>query len=198
MIGPDHGEGPGLDGPVRAFVALPCPEGLRRSIAAKLTEWRALGADVAWVKAESSHLTVRFLGDADPARLERLHARLGAVARSSDPVAATPGVTGAFPGWGRPRVLWLRVESGGTIERLAGAVEASAREAGFDSEDRPFTPHLTLGRVRGQRGVRRAASAVREWKPGGAAEPIPEMVLYRSDLEASGARHTALARYPIR
>jgi 2'-5' RNA ligase len=197
VIGPEPGEGLGLDGPVRAFVALPCPEGLRRSIAGKLTEWHTLEADVAWVKAESSHLTLRFLGNADPARLERLHERLGAVARSSDPVAVSPGVTGAFPGWGRPRVLWLRVESGGTIERLAGAVETSARDAGFDSEGRPFTAHLTLGRVRGPRGARRAASAVRRWKPGGAAEPIPEMVLYRSDLDASGARHTALTRYPI-
>lgn len=190
-------EGLGLDRPVRAFVALPCPAGLSGSIARKLAEWRELGADVAWVDAASSHLTLRFLGNADPSRLDRLHAQLGDVARSADPVQARPGSTGAFSGWGRPRVLWLAVESGGAIERLAGAVEVLAREAGFDPEDRPFTAHLTLGRVRAPRGMQRAASAVRAWKADGMVEAIPEIVLYKSELGAGGARHTALGRYPI-
>lgn len=189
--------GLGLQRPVRAFVALPCPAGLRGSIARKIEEWRELGSDVAWVNAASSHLTLRFLGNAAPDRLDRLAARLGQVARSADPVKAGPGSSGAFPGWGRPRVLWLAVESGGAIERLAAAVEASAREAGFDPEGRPFTPHLTLGRVRGPRGARRAASAVRAWHAQGPFEAIPEIVLYRSELGAGGARHTALAHYPI-
>jgi 2'-5' RNA ligase len=194
----ERGEGLGLNLPVRAFVALPCPEGLRRSIARKLVEWRELDADVAWVDAASSHLTLRFLGNAaDPGRLDRLHAGLVEVAESADRVAVTPATTGAFTGWARPRVLWLRVESEGAIERLAQAIEASARHAGFDPEERPFTAHLTLGRVRGHRGAQRAASAVRDWKPEARGEALSEMILYRSDLGAAGARHTALSRYSI-
>lgn len=187
----------GLERPVRSFVALPCPAGLRRALSSALPAWKRLDADVAWADPDTAHLTLRFLGDADPARLDALHARLPAVAGSVAGIRARPGATGAFPGWGRPRVLWLGIESAGEIERLAAGVEAAARAAGFDPEARPFTPHLTLGRVRGARGARRAAVAVRGWVPDGTPEPIPEVVLYRSELGTGRARHVALARYPL-
>ncbi|HJR54050.1 MAG TPA: RNA 2',3'-cyclic phosphodiesterase [Gemmatimonadota bacterium] len=182
---------------VRAFVALPCPPGLRAAIARKIGEWKALDADVGWADPAAVHVTLRFLGNAEPAALKRLSALLAEVAEAAAPVRARPGATGAFPGWSRARVLWLAIESGGRVERLAAAVEAAARAAGFEAEERRFTPHLTLGRVRGRQRAGRAAGAVREWTPGGEAEPIPEMVLYRSDLGPRGARHTALARFPI-
>jgi 2'-5' RNA ligase len=183
---------------VRAFVALPCPPGLRQTIARQLAEWREIDAPIAWGNPASAHLTLRFLGSADTARLDALQDRLGELAASAGPIHARPGPTGAFPGWERPRVLWLAVESGGAIERLAGAVESATRDAGFDAEERPFTAHLTLGRVRGQRGTRQAVRAVRGWAPAAPAEPIPEMILFRSELHSAGARHIPLARYSIR
>ena len=183
--------------PVRAFVSLPCPPVLRASIARQIGEWKALHADVAWADPTAAHVTLRFLGDAEPDALERLTGLLSEAAVAADSVFIRPGVTGAFPGWRRARVLWLALESGGNVERLAAAVEAAARAVGFEAEGRPFTAHLTLGRVRGRHGAELASAAVREWKPGGEAEPIPEMVLYRSDLGPRRARHTALARFPI-
>lgn len=182
---------------VHAFVALPCPAGLREAIADPLPAWRGIDARVAWVDPASAHLTLRFLGESDPARLEKLQLRLGEVAASAEPILAKPVATGAFPGWGRPRVLWLAVESGGAIERLAEDVERAARDARFDPEERRFTPHVTLGRVRGRRGAEEAARAVRGWAPSAPAEPISELVLFRSELHPAGARHIPLACYPI-
>lgn len=182
---------------VRAFVALPCPPGLRRAISRQLAEWRPIDAPIAWIDPAGAHLTLRFLGSADSERLDALGHRLAELADSAVPIHARPGTTGAFPNWSRPRVLWLGVESGGAIERLAEAVEAAVREVGFDPEERAFTAHLTLGRVRGQRGIRRAVPAVRGWAPVGPAEPIAEMVLFQSELHPTGARHVPLARYPL-
>lgn len=182
---------------VRAFVAIPCPPGLRSAVVKQIREWKALAADVAWTDPASAHVTLRFLGNAEPGVLERLTPRLADAAHEAGPVVARAGTTGAFPGWRRARVLWLAVESDGAIERLAAAVETAARAAGFEPEDRRFTAHLTLGRVRGRRGAGSATPAVRTWVPRAAPEPVAEMILYRSDLGPHGARHTPLARFRI-
>lgn len=183
---------------IRAFVALPCPSRLQAAIAETLARWRSVDAAVRWAHPEHVHLTLRFLADAPPARLERLDPALRTAAAASGPLELRPAPTGAFPGWDRPRVLWLGIEARAELAQLAEAVEAVAREAGFEPEERGFRPHLTLGRVKGTRGARRAAAAVRGWEPGTGAEAVAEMILFRSDLSDRGPRHTALARYPLR
>lgn len=187
----------GLSKPVRAFVALPCPDGVRRSIAAGLDGWRALGADIAWADPGRIHLTLRFLGDAGPDSLRRLDTGLREAAGRTGPIEARVGPVGAFPGWRRPRVFWLGLESGGAVERLAADVEIAARAAGFDPEERPFTPHLTLGRVRSPRGIRPTIAALRDWDVDDRLRRIDEIVLYRSRLGPGGARHDALAAHRL-
>ncbi len=186
-----------LSGPLRAFVALPCPAGLRSEVAEGIRRWRDHAAAVKWADPERIHLTLRFLGDASPTALEDLHDRLADSAASAEPVILTPGTIGAFPGWERARVVWVGFENDAAIERLAAAVERDARAAGFEPEQRPFVPHLTLGRIKGRRGVRAAIEAVREWRPGSGPEEVGEMILYESELGAGGATHTPLARYPL-
>ncbi|HUP01685.1 MAG TPA: RNA 2',3'-cyclic phosphodiesterase [Gemmatimonadota bacterium] len=184
-------------GPVRAFVALPCPPALRAALADALAGWRGLAAGVRWADPHRVHLTLRFLGRATPAGIERLTPALGAAAGACPPLELAPAATGAFPGWSRPRVFWLGVEGGPALAGLAAAVEAGARRAGFEPEPRDFTPHLTLGRVKGPNGVRRATAAVRGWRPTTAPETVSEVVLYRSDLGDGGPRYTPLARYAL-
>lgn len=183
---------------MRAFVALPCPPRLRAVLAEVLEEWRRTETAVRWSRPEGIHLTLRFLGDdAGPDRLDRLAAALGRTASATPPLSVRPGVTGAFPGWGRPRILWLGLEAGGGLAPLAAAVEEAARGAGFADEARPFTPHLTLGRARGARPAASIVEAVRGWRPDTGQETLEEMVLYRSDLGPEGARHEPLSRHRL-
>lgn len=151
-----------------------------------------------WSRPEGVHLTLRFLGDhADPERLERLDAALARAASVTPPLTVRPGPTGAFPGWGRPRVLWLGVEDAGGLEPLAAAVEEAVRQTGFPAEDRPFTPHLTLGRAKGARVAAPIVETVRGWHPDTGEETLEEMVLYRSELGPAGPRHEPLARHAL-
>ena len=107
------------------------------------------------------------------------------------------GQAAASEGWGRPRILWLGLEDRGGLAPLATAVEEAARRAGFPAEERPFTPHLTLGRARGARVASPIVEAVRAWRPETGEEMLEEMILYRSELGPEGARHEALARHPL-
>lgn len=184
--------------PVRAFVALACPPGLRSAAARAVREWRALGADVKWADPERIHLTLRFLGDgASPGALEALHERLSATAESAAPARLVPAGTGAFPHWGRARVLWVGFEGASGAAELARRVEADARAAGFGADEREWVPHLTLGRIRGSRGAARAIEAVKAWRPDSGAEEVDAMILYESRLGPGGATHAPLARYPL-
>lgn len=185
------------DDPVRSFVALPCPPGLNGEIEAALCDWRRLDAAVKWADPSKLHLTLRFLGEASPEKLRALHRRLRESAAASAPILYCTGPTGAFPGWNRPRVLWLGLEDSGSLGRLAESVESAARAAGFESEERPFRPHLTLGRVKGRRGVRGAVETIRSWRPETAPEEVGEAILYRSELTPDGAIHSAMARYEL-
>lgn len=190
-------ESVGEEGVGRAFVALPCPGGLQTEIAAGSEKWRRLDADVRWVEPANAHLTLRFLGRASRAALVSLDGRLRGVAATFPPVTLAPGETGAFPGWRRPRVLWLGLEDGGALAPMAAEIEEAARAAGFPPETRAFRPHLTLGRVRSPRGVPRAVAAIQEWRPSSSAETAGEIVLQRSDLGSGGSRYTALETYAL-
>lgn len=183
---------------MRAFVALPCPPRLRAALGQALEEWRESGTSIRWSRPELVHLTLRFLGDhADPERLERLGVALGRAAAATPPLTVRPGATGAFPGWGRARVLWLGLEDRGGLVALAAAVEEAARRAGFPAEERPFTPHLTLGRAKGDKVAVQMLQAVRGWRSDIGEETLEEVVLYRSQLGPAGPRHEPIARHPL-
>ena len=183
---------------MRAFVALPCPPKLRAALHEVLTGWRRMRAPIRWSATEQIHLTLRFLGDdVDRDRLGRLDAGLARAAAAGAPLAVRPGATGAFPGWRRPRVLWLGLEDRGGLADLARRVEAAAREAGFPADERPFTAHLTLGRVKAQRGLDEIVGELRAWRPDTGEETLDELILYRSQLGPGGARHEPVKRHRL-
>ena len=187
----------GSEGVGRAFVGVPCPPGLRQALAAAGPAWRQVDADVRWVDPAVAHLTLRFLGRAERSALEALDPDLARIAARTPPVELAPGEPGAFPGWRRPRILWLGLEDGGALGPVAEGIEEAARAAGFTPEEREFRPHLTLGRVRSPRGAARAVAAVQGWRSDSGPETVTEIVLYRSDLGAQGPRHTPLATYAL-
>lgn len=179
---------------VRAFVALPCPPAIRAAIAAELPDWRELGGRIRWTPAERIHLTLRFLGDSSPVQIAEVRRGLRGIGDEIEPLEVRPTEVGAFPRWRRPRVIWLGLDGGEALTGLAGAVEAVARSAGFEADDRDFRPHLTLARVKGRRGVKKVARELRGWRPETGSEIVDEMILFESELRHDGARHTPIER----
>lgn len=181
---------------IRAFVALRMGAEIESAIAELVDPLRELRGGIRWVRSANLHLTLRFLGDAvDRSLMPPLDTALNRVAGQTSPFTLHARGTGAFPNLDRPRTVWIGLVSEQLI-RLAQQVEGSAVEAGFVPEGRPYTPHLTIGRVRDLHGWQRIRHALRE-SPNHdfGSSLISEMILYRSILGGEASQYQALARY---
>jgi 2'-5' RNA ligase len=188
---------------VRAFIAIELPADLIK----RLKDFQsglspARLQYVKWVDPGSIHLTLKFLGDVDAVRLEAVKEASAAAVRPFRPFDVTTGSTGFFPGPQRARVFWLGLE--GDIEvlgRLQQDIDRAMSSLGFVSENRPFTAHLTLARLRDEcSGAQRlefaglAGPAV--FKPGPPVQ-VQSVALMRSQLTPRGAVYTRLAEFPL-
>lgn len=154
-----------------------------------------MGPRVSWVATPNLHVTFKFLGQVDRARIDAVRAALDrAVAGVPRFEIAVDGL-GAFPTVTRPRVIWAGIGRGREpLGDLAGRVERALADQGFAPEDRPFSPHVTLGRVREPRRDARLEAALTE----GAQErfgtlAVERVSLMQSELSPRGARHTELS-----
>jgi 2'-5' RNA ligase len=179
---------------LRAFLAAEIGEGARRAAAAAAARLarEVRGREVRWAQPATYHLTLRFLGEIEPDRAAPLVARVREALAGVAPFELRLGAVTAFPGPRRPRVIVATVEPEAPLVALARGVEAAVVRAGFPPEERPFRPHLTLGRVRDRAHPALVAGPL-------SAEPfrVAEVVLYRSDLQPEGALHTPLERMAL-
>jgi 2'-5' RNA ligase len=204
--------------PVRSFIAIALADPARSEVDAYLVDLRRTISDVAWTPPENLHLTLKFLGDVMPARLESLAARLAEIAAAQPPFALTVAGVGAFPSFRRPRILWIGAAAP-AVGPLAATVDRACAAEGFAPETRAFHPHLTLGRVRQGRGAgrgrrgRRAAPGENRDRPADptsalaaldqerersfGVSPADALVLFQSELGSIAARHIPLARWPF-
>jgi RNA 2',3'-cyclic 3'-phosphodiesterase len=184
----------------RLFVALDPPDPVRRRLGTIQAELkRALGdksGEVRWVALPQAHLTLQFLGAVPEERVLSVTAALRTAASSIDPFELEVRGAGGFPNARRARVLWAGVEGSlGEMTRLVAALGHHLSPLGFSPEDRPMSPHLTLGRSRDPRGVSGLAAALDEAasRPG-APWRASEVILFESHLSREGPRYEPLVR----
>jgi RNA 2',3'-cyclic 3'-phosphodiesterase len=188
---------------LRLFVALDPPDAVRRRLAALQAEVKKgagrAASEVKWVAAENIHLTLQFLGAVPEERVDDVKRAVADAAAVSTALDLEVRGTGGFPNARRPRVVWAGLA--GDVERLTALVQglgAHLAPLGFPPEERPFSPHLTLGRAREPRGAPGLAAAIAQ------AAELPsapwrasDVVLFQSHLSPMGARYEAVLRAPL-
>ncbi len=194
----DRTSGTSEDAPVemlRVFFAIELDERARTAAARSV---RALqeapnGNAVRWVREESFHVTLRFIGDVERTRIEAVTRCVHRQTAQLRPFRLELGGVRLFPSRRRPGFMVLDVGPGEALEELAGAVERGVEAAGIAPESRPFRPHLTLGRLRGKKfpAVTGDVTAL------GEGCIVNDAVLFKSDLHPSGAQYTPIERVPI-
>ena len=184
----------------RCFVAVELPEELRVRVDAALGSLRGETRAVRWVPEQNLHLTLKFLGEVEEGRISAVTEALQSVSPTASPFRWELSSAGFFPPGKRPRVFWLGAGEGAEpLRKLAGAVGAALRSLGFQPEDRPFQPHLTVGRVRD--GGRIEESFFRRWEGLGGerfgAVLVNDLVLMQSELRPEGPLYTPIARVAL-
>ncbi len=185
---------------MRLFIAIEIPEEIKRGISAIQEQLRRSGADATWTRPEGIHLTLKFLGEVAEAKVPDIkNAMTGAVQGIAGFRLEAAGA-GAFPNNKSPRVLWLGVR--GDVERLAALqsmVEGAMVKLGFDPDDRAFSPHLTLARIKYLRpkfSWPQAIETIKDVKLGGM--DVTAVSLMKSELKPSGAVYTEMGRVELK
>jgi RNA 2',3'-cyclic 3'-phosphodiesterase len=176
---------------IRAFVALPLPDALRAGVAETVRRLKESLPEVRYVHDHGAHVTLRFLGWTNPEMLAALEGPLRAAAAQCPPVEMAVRGLGMFPERGSPRVLWMGLVLPAAVHALQARCEQAAVAVGLPPEERPFHPHLTLGRWRDR--ARRPTLPDADLGSAG----VDRLVLYRSDLRSSGSVHTPVAEFPL-
>ncbi|MGB7622560.1 MAG: RNA 2',3'-cyclic phosphodiesterase [Terriglobia bacterium] len=185
---------------VRAFLAVD----LTREIGARIGEAQAALARfshaVRWVRPESIHLTLKFLGEISPEQQRRVMETFSAHKSGVDPFQVSVERLGFFPNTRAPRVVWIGIEQGREqLQSLARFVEDSLGAAGFPPESRPFSPHATIGRIKFLPDVApfiEATSPFSNYQCG--TTMVSHFFLYESKLERSGSIYTKRATFALK
>lgn len=184
---------------IRSFLAVDLPMALRESMLSAAMGLRTPAADVKWVRPEGIHFTLKFLGNIEEGQVEPIVNAVSGVITGQKPLALKAEGMGAFPDLRRPRVIWIGMT--GDIERLMVIqknIEQVLSVLGFPAEDRPFTPHLTLGRVRYNKKFSGLAHKIQGLKDINFTPfTVNELILYKSALRPEGAIYTPLRRLPL-
>ncbi len=186
---------------LRLFVAMDLPSRVKSEIGEIMVSLVERYPGVRWVKAENLHLTLKFLGHVESSKVGGLCSALEEVCSEARPFRLRVSGCGAFPHQGRGRVFWLGL--GGEVNEaveLAGRIDRKLEGLDFAREERPFRPHVTLGRMKRPMPCQ---DLVEDWtvflqKIGTMEFEVVEAVLFQSILRKEGPTYLPLKAFSFK
>jgi len=184
---------------MRTFIALDLDPEVKRSISDFQRKLRRLAPpSVSWTKENGMHLTLKFLGEIDDSRADRCREKLSPIVGSTPAFDLSIRGTGTFPPGRHPRILWVGIQAPPDLARLQTLVEGAAEELGIPREERPFHPHLTLGRVRSPGGLQAVLAELEKARERDFGRmTVRTLVLYQSVLRPTGAEYSPLGVFNL-
>jgi len=181
---------------MRLFTALDLPPEVLASLGQLLARLRP-AADLRWAPVENLHITTKFIGEWPEARLAELVRALQEIARPGSIPISIRGL-GWFPNARAPRVFWAGIEAPPSLAALARAIDQQLAGLGVPRETRPFSPHLTLARIKGTPDLARLRRTIEQLPSTEFGSFVADRYfLYRSELKPTGAVYTKLAEFPL-
>ncbi|HYK90934.1 MAG TPA: RNA 2',3'-cyclic phosphodiesterase [Acidobacteriota bacterium] len=184
---------------MRTFIAVPLPPECQRMLGEIQSGLLTTNADVRWVAISSIHLTLKFLGEIDPARIPQLADALHATSSAQAGFSLRIHGLGVFPNVHNPRVVWCGIDGEvPRLQHLQADVERACAGMGFEPENRDFHPHLTLGRVQGKRNLQHLLDYIRIGSELECTFHVDRYDIFKSTLTPRGAIYDVLKAIPLR
>ena len=181
---------------IRAFIAIDLSSEIQHRLDEVVQNYKTqlTNIPIRWIAAKNIHLTLKFLGDVSLSNLDILTEMIQAEISGHHQFEISVGGSGAFPNIRQPRIIWIGVEAPPELIVIQNGIEATTGRLGYVREERPFSPHLTLGRVARNATSQdlKTISKVLEANRVGfiGATCVEKVFLYRSDLQPTGAVYT--------
>ena len=180
---------------MRLFTAIDLPFDVVATLEALIAKLRP-AARIQWSPPGNMHITTQFIGEWEEARLEQLQAALAAIPPRG-PITVDVSKLGFFPNPRSPRVFWCGIEAP-ELDALAAATETATAALGIRNETRPFSPHLTLARIKAPLDLKPLHEAIARLASLDFGRFIVQrFFLYQSKLHPSGSVYTKLAEFPF-
>ena len=179
---------------IRSFIAFELPAAVISLLDHVQQELKSLRLKAGWVRPQNIHLTLRFLGNINPADIENIGGAMADAVAECTPFTLTVGGIGFFPGIKRPRIIWVGL-GGATavLLELQRNLEDRLATVGFPKEKRSFNAHLTLGRIRQAVNPTTLGRAIQDYSDLGNLKFCADrIILFKSDLKPSGAVYSHL------
>lgn len=194
---------------MRIFIGIDLKDEIRGKIGRFLDGVSGFAPEARWVRPESLHVTLKFIGEQKPEQIAAITERLRRVRASTFDIRLSG--YGFFPTVKAPRVFWTGIHGGAALGQLAGDIDLATVELGVPREDRAYSPHLTLARAGGRSGdpkwrkgdgpnsvfavLQKRLTAMTELEFG--TMTAGEIILYQSQLSPGGSKYTKLERFPM-
>ncbi len=185
----------------RVFCAVELPDVVRARLEDHILRLRKEVPDAAasWSRVESIHLTLKFFGNVEVKRIEKISAAAERVTKQFSTFQIGVGETGVFPRPSRPQVLWIGVsDPSGQLSALQEKFENECAAEGFEKEERAYRPHLTIARLRKPEGARQLTDAHLKLQFNPIQIDLKEIVIFRSELSPKGSKYTPISTHQIR
>lgn len=179
---------------IRSFIAVELNEAIHKELTILENNLKSSQADVKWVEPTSIHLTLKFLGNINEEQLNQIKLILDNIISPEKSFNIRLSGMGAFPKIGFPRVVWVGIKDGNEeLSKIVDMLEAQLHRIGFPKENRPFSPHLTLGRLRSTKGKDKLIELLKNSSFESAIyETIDHITLFKSTLTSKGSIYTPL------
>lgn len=181
---------------LRTFIAVEIGKGLRARVQSLQDTLGRTGVEVKWVEQENLHVTMLFLGEVDARELPKVCRVVQECASAQPPFNMTLERVGCFPNERRPRVVWVGIGEGAAeLIALHDAMEIPLQDLGYRREERRYTPHITLGRVKSDCSTTDLSASIAkraDWK--GGEIMVTEIHVMSSELRPQGPIYTVLSR----